>query len=135
MSVAESQATAPKPKLRWYQYSLRSLLLAVSVGGPCIGWLGIVVKDRLYPRSPAGRLIQARLTDRDDWTPYLGQRVMLLDCTYDGYCDGLGWIRCGKFALKVIRFPESEPPKWKKGIVIIGVLRHPGDIIDIEEWQ
>ena len=27
MSVAEPQPAAPKPKLRWFQYSLRSLLL------------------------------------------------------------------------------------------------------------
>ena len=38
MSEPEIQPAAPKPKLRWYQYSLRTLLLAPVVLAVVFGW-------------------------------------------------------------------------------------------------
>ena len=55
MSVTEPKPAVPKPKCRRFQYNLRTLLLVVSLGGPCIGWIGIVTKNYLWPRTPSER--------------------------------------------------------------------------------
>jgi hypothetical protein len=58
MSATEPKPAVPKPKRGRFQYSLRTLLLVVSVGGPCVGWIGIVTKNYLWPPTPAERAIQ-----------------------------------------------------------------------------
>jgi len=41
MSVADPQPTAPKPKLRWFQYSLRTLLVVVTLFAIPCSWLAV----------------------------------------------------------------------------------------------
>ncbi len=51
MSVAEPQPAAPKPKLRWFQYSLRSLLLVMLLA--CLGMSWVAVKRQKARRQKA----------------------------------------------------------------------------------
>jgi hypothetical protein len=56
MTEPEPQPAVLKAKRRRFQYSLRTLLLLVYVGGPCLGWVGIAAKDYVldyfWPPSP-----------------------------------------------------------------------------------
>lgn len=47
MSVADVQPTVPKPKRHWYQFSLRTLLIAVWTLGPVLGWIGRPICERI----------------------------------------------------------------------------------------
>ena len=40
MSVVNSQVVVPKPGLRWYQYSLRTLLVVVTLFAIACSWFG-----------------------------------------------------------------------------------------------
>ena len=44
-SDATLNAAQPKPRRRWYQYGLRTLLTVVTVAGCGFGWLGIKVRE------------------------------------------------------------------------------------------
>ena len=48
MSEPEIQPAAPKPKLRWYQYSLRTLLLAPVVLAVVFGWPHVHRRDIVW---------------------------------------------------------------------------------------
>jgi hypothetical protein len=37
--MGEPESAAPKPKLRWYQYSLRTLFVVMTCGGLLLGWI------------------------------------------------------------------------------------------------
>ena len=41
MSIAESQPAVPKPKLRWFQFSLRTLLVVVTLCAIPCSWLAV----------------------------------------------------------------------------------------------
>ena len=58
MIEAESQPAIPKPDRCRFQYSLRTLLLVVSLGGPVIGWIGIAVKNHLCRPTAVERAMQ-----------------------------------------------------------------------------
>ncbi len=52
--VTETPQPAEKPKLRWYQYSLRSLMIFVAVVCFVMGWLGWYLRPRLaFTRAAA----------------------------------------------------------------------------------
>ncbi len=55
ITESELRPVARAPKRRRFQYSLRTLLLVVYVGGPCLGWVGIAAKgyvmDFFWPPS------------------------------------------------------------------------------------
>ena len=42
---ALSNADQPKPRPRWYQYTLRTLLIVVTLAGCGFGWLGLKVRE------------------------------------------------------------------------------------------
>ena len=49
MAIAEPQAVAPRPKLRWFQYSLRTLLVLMTLVAAGLGiykWWTIVREQR-----------------------------------------------------------------------------------------
>jgi hypothetical protein len=54
MSVVEPQPIVPKPKLRWYQFSLRSLLIATAVLAFLLG-MAIHFRTHLYVRYVTAR--------------------------------------------------------------------------------
>ena len=58
MTEPEPQPVALTLKRRRFQYSLRTLLLLVYVGGPCLGWIGIAAKEYLRPRTLAEQALQ-----------------------------------------------------------------------------
>ena len=59
MSEPVPQTGATKHKLRWYQFSLQSLLLFVTVFGVSLGWIGSLVK-RIHDQRVIVRRIESR---------------------------------------------------------------------------
>lgn len=47
MTTPEPQPAESKPKFRWYQFSLRTLLIVVWLLGPMLGWIGRPIYDRI----------------------------------------------------------------------------------------
>ncbi len=55
MIAADPQPAVPKPKRRWYQYSLRSLLLFVTLASIGMSWVAWELKyGRRYPNKSQG---------------------------------------------------------------------------------
>jgi protein involved in polysaccharide export with SLBB domain len=48
--MADGASIAPRPKLRWYQFSLRSLMLLVTAAAFCFGWIGYASREKLRDR-------------------------------------------------------------------------------------
>ena len=70
--MTEPEPPTPKPKLRWYQYSLRTLLVFVTVCGILFGWIASVVK-RIHDQ----RKVVSRIQNLGGFVGYDYQ-----------YCDG-----------------------------------------------
>lgn len=58
MSVAEPQRAAPAPKLRWFQFSLRTLLVFVTLFAIPCSWLGVKIQEAKNQKA-AVQAIQA----------------------------------------------------------------------------
>ncbi len=56
MNTTESQPAAPKPKRRWYQYSLRTLLLAFVLFALAMGWVETRLQRAQQQRAAVERI-------------------------------------------------------------------------------
>src|ERR1700676_5457431 len=50
-TAAAPNAAKPKSRRRWYQYSLRTLLIFVTLAGCALGWLGPKVQQARYQQA------------------------------------------------------------------------------------
>ncbi len=76
MSETEPRIAVARPKLRWYQFSLRTLLIVVWTLGPVLGWIGRPICHRIAHeyelRAAIAKLkkeLEACATDEDYNTP------------------------------------------------------------------
>ncbi len=58
--------TAPKPKLRWFQYSLRTLLVFVTLCAIACSWLGVKLRQAKREREAAAAI--EKLGGTVDWS-------------------------------------------------------------------
>ena len=57
MDATEPQPVPPVHKLRWYQFSLRSLMIFVLVGGVLLGWAGAFYRRVHAQRRAVSRVL------------------------------------------------------------------------------
>ena len=93
MTTAAPNAALPKPRRRWYQFTLRTLLIAVTVAGCGLGWLGFKIR--------AAREQQAAIAVIYE----LGGRTLYAD-EFDA--DG-NYVPCAA--------PELPGPQWLQGVL------------------
>jgi hypothetical protein len=56
MSIVEPQPVEPKPKLRWYQYGLRTLLIVVTLCAIPCSWLAVKLQKARREREAAAAI-------------------------------------------------------------------------------
>jgi len=88
---ADPNAAQPKSRRRWYQYSLRTLLIVVTLAGCGFGWLGVKMREAREQRAAV------------DAIKKLGGYVV-----YDYESDSRG-----------VRVPNATPPgpAWLRSIL------------------
>lgn len=68
MSITEPQPAAPKPGRPWFQYSLRTLLLVVTLGAVLCSWLAVKMKEAEEQRiARLQSLVAAARIAQRDW--------------------------------------------------------------------
>jgi hypothetical protein len=116
MSVAEPQSAVPKPKLRWYQFSLRTLLVFVTLSAIPCSWVGM-------------RMRQAeRQAER--------QRAAVEGITNAGTEEGGGvvWYDCDDDSQGIVITGKTPGPAWLRRILGDDFFRHPiGAIVTTDE--
>ena len=87
VNIPETQPAVQNPKRRRFQYSLRTLLLVVLLGGPVIGWIGIAVKNHLCQPTDVERAMQW-LKDHDRPEEHWSESVIRLKTSVGPAVDG-----------------------------------------------
>ena len=111
MSVADPKPVVPKPKLRWFQFTLRTLLVVVTLAsvlcsiGVCLGWgiaLAIAVLAIFYGGGRVDRRrVSVVLALGPRCLPVLLKAIMLLLAA----CGGMTVLLLTGFALT----PTGDP--------------------------
>ena len=56
MSEAESKPAVPKPRLRWFQFSVRTLLVVVTFAAIPCSWLAVRMEQARQKRQAAAEI-------------------------------------------------------------------------------
>ena len=83
---------SPKPKLRWFQFSLRTLLIAVTLAAIACSWLGVKLQQKRREREAAteiensgGMVIWSQPAGLDWLRKMLGDDLFVhVECVYMG---------------------------------------------------
>ena len=115
MQTEPSKADPPKRRRRWFQFSLRTLLMGVTlfciVAGAYVGWQAKIVRER---RAELNRVVDARLVgiadnDEERVIPWIrrvlgDQRVESIKMLVGTDASELGRLR--------VLFPEAKIEVW-----------------------
>ena len=98
MSITEPQPAAPKPGRPWFQYSLRTLLLVVTLGAVLCSWLAVKMKEAEEQRiARLQSLVAAARIAQRDWEQAQEadsrRRVRLVLCTLKVHSTSLTLLR------------------------------------------